>query len=145
VISERWDVVVVPFPFTERADTKRRPALALSTTAFNKSGHTVLAMITSTTHPPRPGDTGIDALEPAGLKTPCMIRLKIFTLDNRLILKKTGCLSPADRSRVTEQIRRYPPSFNNQSLISDGFPAAAFRPETPHSASPAGTAPPPRS
>lgn len=107
MISELWDVVIVPFPFTERADVKRRPALVLSATAFNESGHTVLAMVTSTTHPPWPGDTDIDALEPAGLKTPCMIRLKIFTLDNRLILKKIGCLSPADRSRVAEQIRRY--------------------------------------
>jgi mRNA interferase MazF len=113
VISELWDVVVVPFPFTERADTKRRPALALSTTAFNESGHTVLAMVTSTTHPPWPGDTDIDALEPAGLTIPCMIRLKIFTLDNRLILKKIGCLSPADRSRVAEQICRYLPVEDN--------------------------------
>ncbi len=54
MISELWDVVVVPFPFTERADAKRRPALALSTTAFNESGHTVLATITSTTHPHGP-------------------------------------------------------------------------------------------
>lgn len=107
MISELWDVVVVPFPFTERADTKRRPALALSTTAFNESGHTVLAMITSKTHLPWPGDTDIEALELAGLNTPCMIRLKIFTLDNRLILKKIGCLSPTDRARVAEQIRRY--------------------------------------
>ncbi|MBI5379048.1 MAG: type II toxin-antitoxin system PemK/MazF family toxin [Nitrospirae bacterium] len=109
VISELWDVVVVPFPFTERADTKRRPALALSTAAFNESGHTVLAMITSKSHPPWPGDTDLDALEPAGLKTPCMIRLKLFTLDNRLILNKIGRLSPNDRTRVAEQIRRYIP------------------------------------
>ena len=109
MISEQWDVVVVPFPFSERADTKRRPALALSTPAFNESGHTVLAMITSKTHPPWPGDTDIEALEPAGLNTPCMIRLKIFTLDNRLVLKKVGRLSPADRARTAEQIRRYLP------------------------------------
>jgi hypothetical protein len=36
-----------------------------------------------------------------------MIRLKIFTLDNRLILKKIGYLSPTDRARVAQQIRRY--------------------------------------
>lgn len=106
MISELWDVVVVPFPFTERANTKRRPALALSTAAFNESGHTVLAMITSKSHSPWPGDTDIEALEPAGLNTPCMIRLKIFTLDNRLLLKKIGRLSPADRARVAERIHR---------------------------------------
>jgi len=109
VISERWDVVVVPFPFSERPDTKRRPALALSALSFNNSGHTVLAMITSKAHPPWPGDTDIEALEPAGLNTRCMVRLKIFTLDNRLILKKIGRLSPGDRTGVAEQIRRYLP------------------------------------
>lgn len=110
MIFEQWDVVVVPFPFTERSDAKRRPALALSTAAFNENGHTVLAMITSKSYPSWPGDIDIDALEPAGLKASCIIRLKVFTLDSRLILKKIGRLSPADRARVAEQIRRYLPA-----------------------------------
>lgn len=107
MISEPWDVVVVPFPFTERADTKRRPALALSTTAFNENGQTILAMITTTTHRSWPGDTAIEEPGRVGLTMPCMVRLKIFTLDNRLIMKKIGCLLPIDRRRVAEQILRY--------------------------------------
>jgi mRNA interferase MazF len=107
VISDLWDVVVVPFPFTERADAKRRPALAVSTTAFNESGHTVLTMITSTTHRQWPGDTAIEELGSAGLTMPCLVRLKMFTLDNRLIIKRIGRLSPTDRQRVAEQIQRY--------------------------------------
>jgi len=31
VTYDPWDVVVVPFPFTEKVGAKRRPALALST------------------------------------------------------------------------------------------------------------------
>ena len=43
-----YDVVVVPFPFTDRRTSNRRPALALSSETFSaESGHTVLAMITS--------------------------------------------------------------------------------------------------
>ncbi len=106
MISDPWDVVIIPFPFTERADAKRRPALTLSTTIFNESGHTVFAMITTKTHRPWPGDTDIGELGAAGLNAPCMVRLKIFTLDNRLIMRKIGHLSPDDRHRVTEQIRR---------------------------------------
>lgn len=107
MISDPWDVVVVPFPFTEKADTRRRPALALSTTAFNETGQTVLAMITTTTHRPWPGDTAIEELGRAGLTMPCIVRLKMFTLDNRLIIKRIGRLSPTDRQRVAEQIQRY--------------------------------------
>lgn len=107
MISEPWDVVIVPFPFTERADTRRRPALALSTTAFNENGQTILAMITTTTHRPWPGDTVIEGLGEAGLTLSCMVRLKIFTLDNRLIMKRIGRLSPNDRRKVVEQIQHY--------------------------------------
>jgi len=49
MIYEPFDVVVVPFPFTDSAQTKRRPALVLSqhTNFGNKIGHSVLAIITS--------------------------------------------------------------------------------------------------
>ena len=43
MISERWDVVVVPFPFAEGPGEKRRPALALSEREFNRAGHTITA------------------------------------------------------------------------------------------------------
>ena len=49
MIYEPFDVVVVPFPFTDSSRKKRRPALVLSQKA--KFGalieHSVLAMITS--------------------------------------------------------------------------------------------------
>ena len=45
---QRFDVVVVPFPFTDRHAAKRRPALVLSSRSFNQaSQHSVLAMIAS--------------------------------------------------------------------------------------------------
>ena len=107
MISEPWDVIVVPFPFSERPDAKRRPALVLSKTAFNENGHTILAMITTKAHRPWPGDTDIEEHDTAGFNIPCRVRLKIFTLDNRLILKKIGHLSAADRNRVGDPIHRY--------------------------------------
>ena len=49
MVYEPFDVVVVPFPFTDSAQTKRRPALVLSqnTNFGNQNGHSILAMITS--------------------------------------------------------------------------------------------------
>src|SRR3712207_3275011 len=79
VTCDCWDVVVVPFPFTDKAGTKRRPALVLSSRAFNEHGHTVLAMITTKFHFPWPGDTSITDLVTAGLRSPCIVRLKLFT------------------------------------------------------------------
>lgn len=105
--SDRWDVVVVPFPFSERAAAKRRPALVLSGKAFNGHGHTVLAMITTQAHRPWPGDTELHDLPAAGLPLPCIVRLKTFTLDNRLILRRIGALSPADRQRVAAALKAH--------------------------------------
>ena len=54
MISKRWDVVVVPFPFSDRPGHKRRPALVLTNLSFNRAGHTVLCMITSSEAPTGP-------------------------------------------------------------------------------------------
>ena len=107
MISEPWDVVVVPFPFTERPTTKHRPALVLSHKAFNEAGYTLLAMVTTQAHTPWPGDTTIQDLPITGLRVPCIVRLKAFTIDNRLITKKIGHLSSGDRARVADHLRRY--------------------------------------
>lgn len=107
MVSEPWDLVVVPFPFTDSASAKRRPALVLSARAFNENGFTILAMITTKAHHPWPSDTDIRELGEAGLTSPCIVRMKLFTLDNRLIMKKIGRLSTDDRDRVTEQMRRH--------------------------------------
>ena len=96
MICESFDTVVVPFPFIESAESKRRPALVLSKKAFNDQGHTILAMITTKRYPAWPGDTEIKEHKAAGLHLPCLVRLKLFTLDNRLIVRKIGRLSETD-------------------------------------------------
>lgn len=105
MICDPWDVVVVPFPFTEREGVKRRPALVLSQTRFNAGGHTVLAMITTRGHDPWPGDVPIGSPDAAGLRVPSIVRLKLFTLDNRIIIRVIGRLSEADRDSAAEQVR----------------------------------------
>ncbi len=106
MICEPWAVVVVPFPFSERPGAKRRPALVISRKRFNAKGHTILAMITTTSHSPWLGDVKIEKLEPAGLRVPCLIRLKLFTLDNRLVLEKIGRLVRRDRQQTSSSLGR---------------------------------------
>ena len=109
MICDRWDVVVVPFPFSDKAAEKRRPALVLSNKTFNASGHTVLAMITTRSHHPWPGDCNVEEHDDAGLPLPCLVRLKLFTLDNRVILRRIGRLSDADRKRVEANLEKHLP------------------------------------
>jgi len=108
VAFERFTVVWVPFPFTDRAASKNRPALVLSDLeAFNvPAGHSVMAMITSAHHPPWPLDCPIADLEAAGLPAPSKVRFKLFTLDHRLVRGRLGQLAPQDQARVLEALAR---------------------------------------
>ncbi|MES2366333.1 MAG: type II toxin-antitoxin system PemK/MazF family toxin [Pseudomonadota bacterium] len=105
---ERFDVVKVPFPFTDKAQTKKRPALILSTNAaFNApAGHSVLAMITSAKNPAWPLDVGVTDLTAAGLPAPSVVRMKLFTLDHRFVLGKIGRLDASDEAAVTQVLKK---------------------------------------
>lgn len=106
MVYEPFDVVVVPFPFTDSAQTKRRPALVLSddTNFGNKIGHSILAMITSRKNAPWPLDCEIKSKKQSGLTAPSVVRMKLFTLDNRFILRKAGHLSKNDQKRVRQSL-----------------------------------------
>lgn len=103
---ERFAVVRVPFPFTDRDAVKNRPALVLSSARhFNTpAGHSVLAMITSAGNPPWPLDCLIEDLAASGLPAPSKVRFKLFTLDHRLIRGQLGNLGAADTLRVTQAL-----------------------------------------
>lgn len=97
------DVVIVPFPFTDRLTAKRRPALVCSAREFNeRSGHVVLAMITTATRTPWPGDVVLADREAAGLPASSTVRWKLFTLDAALVLRRAGALAERDRAACRE-------------------------------------------
>lgn len=102
---EPFEIVAVPFPFSEATGSKRRPALVLSQNSFNENGYTILAMITTQSHPAWPGDWRLKDHGAEGLLAECLVRLKLFTLDNRLIMKKIGQLTQSDRAGVMEHLR----------------------------------------
>jgi mRNA interferase MazF len=103
---DTWDVVVVPFPFTDSPASKRRPALVLSSRAFNHgSGHSLMAQITKAKQSSWPGDFRIQNFE-AGLPEECIVRMKLFTIDNRLIQKSTWRLSATDQEQMRSGLRQ---------------------------------------
>ena len=105
MIYARFAVVRVPFPFTDRQSQKRRPAVVLSTPEFQRSsGHLLLAMVTSAAQSAWPLDWAIQDLTPTGLSQPCVIRAKLFTLDERLCLGDLGRLGTADQEGLCRQL-----------------------------------------
>jgi mRNA interferase MazF len=108
VICEFGDIVVVPFPFVDLAAEKRRPSLILSQTEFNESHrHSICAMITTAARSNWPSDITIHDLGRAGLNHACVIRWKLFTLPNEIILKRLGNLAERDRQNVIASLHKY--------------------------------------
>jgi mRNA interferase MazF len=66
-----------------------------------------MAMIAS---PKKPGwslDIPITGTARAGLKAPSKVRMKRFTLDTRLMVKKIGKLTTADKEAVVQALRSF--------------------------------------
>jgi mRNA interferase MazF len=105
-IFEVWDIVKVPFPYTDRPVRQRRPALVAAAGEIEAAhGLLWLVMITSAENRGWPGDVGISDLRAAGLPAPSIVRpAKIATVDAR-DAQRLGTLPGADRKAVAAGLR----------------------------------------
>ena len=104
-----FDLVLLPFPFTDLRTTKQRPCLILA--ALQPRGlqqHYVVAMVTSQlTGLGFPGDTHLARWSEAGLPKPSLVRLaKVVTIDKSLIRKELGSLHSVDRKAIREEFKQ---------------------------------------
>lgn len=98
---DRFDVILVLFPFTEKKGKKQRPAIVLSNQAFNEAHqHAVVAMVTTASQTSWPSDVPIGNYNEAGLLSPCVARAKLFTISFDLVPGRVGSLSEADAIRI---------------------------------------------
>lgn len=101
MIFEAFDVVRLPFPYADRAAVAVRPGVVLTGSEFGSaSGTALIAMVTSARSSAWPFDVAISDLDEAGLQVPCLVRMKLNTIDLRLIERKIGRLSVADADAV---------------------------------------------
>ncbi len=92
------DVILLSYPFGEGAGVRKRPALVVSSSAFNQqTGELVIAQITSrVSAPARAGDFAIAEWREAKLPRPALVRARLATLARSLVLRRLGSLSEAD-------------------------------------------------
>jgi mRNA interferase MazF len=101
------DIVVVPFPYTDRQTEKRRPALVISSKKLrDEHGLVWLVMITSAENQSWYGDVTINS-ESSGLSSPSVVRTaKLATIDAGRIIRVAGKLNPETFDRVQAEINR---------------------------------------
>lgn len=93
----RWDIILVTFPFTDLRAIKKRPALIISPDDYNLGNDVIVAFITSNLNiQSKPGDYKIKQWMKSNLPKPSMIRMKLVTIDKSIIIKKIGELQMQD-------------------------------------------------
>lgn len=104
-----WDIVVVPFPFTDQKTNKVRPAVIVSTDALRqRNGKYIVAMITNASNAAQYGDVSVSELNTAGLPIASVVRAsKVAVIEDNDVHKRVGTLPTADRRLVAEQLREY--------------------------------------
>jgi len=107
MICDRFDVVIVPFPFSDLPKSKKRKALVITNKKFNQAnGNSILLMITSAIKSDWLFDVKISDLKTAGLNKDCVVRMKSFTLDNGLLMDRCGSLSSNDATQVVSSFKK---------------------------------------
>jgi mRNA interferase MazF len=101
------DVVLVPFPFTDQTTTKKRPAVVVSSAAYQgaRSDLIVMAVTGQIRFPTGFGEVMIDEWKKAGLLKPFVIKPVLTTIEKTLVLRWLGQLEPQDQTTLRAALR----------------------------------------
>lgn len=102
----RGDVVLVTFVFADESGVKRRPAVVVSSDAYNhERDEAVIAAITSRNDRILTGDHFIADWQGAGLLFPSIATGVIRTIKQSMIDRKLGAITPSDMEAIDSKLR----------------------------------------
>src|ERR1017187_804037 len=98
----RGEVVLLPIPFTDLTSRKVRPAVVIGHSTH--AGDLFVVPISSVL---QNVDVALRDWRAAGLNVPCGIKSQIATIEDRLVVKSVGWLSPADSAELEKRLRAW--------------------------------------
>jgi mRNA interferase MazF len=112
MITQRGDIVLCDFPYTDRSGSKVRPALVVLDDAYQKLDQTVLAIISSS-RTRFVGDASqlqVDGSHPdwaqSGLRIPSVIQCEFLAAVHKsLVSQKLGALSAATMQQINDCLK----------------------------------------
>ena len=101
------DVILVPFPFTDQTATKKRPAVVVSSDAYNKTRPDVVLMAVTghLSSYPRIGEVVVNDWKAAGLLKASTIKPILTTVEKTLVIRTLGQLKARDLSALKDALR----------------------------------------
>ena len=103
---ERGDVVLVGFVFLDESGVKRRPAVIVSSEAYNKGrGEAIIAAITSNVDRVLLGDHLITDWRGAGLLFPSVTTCILRTVKRGMVVGRLGSMPSSDMAAIEDKLR----------------------------------------
>lgn len=97
------EIVLVTYPFTDLSGAKVRPAVVGSTP--HSSDDLFIVPLTSKTGFLLAGEFLLTDWRRAGLHVPTAAKRGLFTIQQRLVVKRVGRLQSADAAQLTQSLR----------------------------------------
>lgn len=106
---DRGDLVLLPFPFSDLSDQKRRPAIVVSPDRLHRATNDrIVVAVTSNLQPGWPGEPlplSSRDLSTGKLPRPSLILpSKLFTVHRSLVVKTLGRVKPAKMTSILETV-----------------------------------------
>ncbi len=112
---ETGEIVIVPFPYSDKFAEKRRPAVVVSNARLAKEGFLWIVMVTSSINRGKTFDRQIADLALSGLSAPSIVRpTKIANVEPSRVIRRAGRLGAAEVADVLKSVR----SFINSRRIA---------------------------
>lgn len=116
ITYKKWDIILVPFPFTNLKSVKKRPALVISPEKYNAGPDLIIMFVTSKISSfGKPGDHKIVEWKKSGLPKPSMVRMKFATIEKSIIVKKLGEMVELDRLKLNKKLSDFFEIGNHQA------------------------------
>jgi mRNA interferase MazF len=103
------EIVLVPFPFTSREASKKRPAVVVSRRAYADTRPDVVIMAVTSQFRAAPalGEVWLDQWEAAGLLKPSVVKPVLATLEQSLVIRRLGTLASGDKIALRAAIAEF--------------------------------------
>lgn len=100
------EVILVPFPFTNQAGGKKRPAVVISSDAYHARRPDLLIMAITSQAQTREDFAAfpITDWQTAGLLKPSFAKPVLTTIEQSLVMRSMGHLSPQDRQALRNML-----------------------------------------
>jgi mRNA interferase MazF len=99
------EIVFVRYPFSDLVSSKVRPATIVN--APHESQDVLIVPLTSRTTALRTGEFVLAEWNKAGLHVETAVKRGIFTIHQKLVLKRIGRLSAADAETLESSLRKW--------------------------------------